>query len=137
MSDGARTIVVFDTNCILCSGGVRFFLQHEQGNDVLFASSRKTAGIRLAEEHGFSEEDLDLTFLVIQNGQALTKSDASLAAVKHLKAPWRYLRVFRFVPRALRDAVYDIIARNRLSWFGEKQDCLVPTAEQRARFLDQ
>ena len=136
MPEDNQTIVIFDTNCVLCSGGVRFFLQHERSNSVQFASSRKEAGIRLAAEYNLSEEDLDLTFLVIQNGQALTKTDASLALVKHLKAPWNFAGVFRLVPRPLRDALYDIVARNRLNWFGEQQDCFLPTAEQRRRFLD-
>ncbi len=137
MPEDSQTIVIFDTNCVFCSGGVRFFLQHERTNTVQFASSRKAAGIRLAAEHGLSEDDLDLTFLVIQNGKALTKTDASFALLKHLKAPWSYAGVLRIVPRVLRDALYDIVARNRLSWFGEQQDCFLPTADQRRRFLDE
>lgn len=128
--------MIFDTNCILCSAWVRFLLQHEQSGRLLFASSRKAVGIRLAQDHGISSEALDLTYLVIRDGQPLTKSDASLALVAELRAPWRYLTVLRIVPKRLRDWIYDIVARNRLNWFGEQQDCLLPTPAQRLKFLD-
>ena len=39
------------------------------------------------------------------------------------------------VPRPLRDWVYDIVARNRYRWFGQRDVCMVPTPELRARFL--
>lgn len=131
-----KTIVIFDTNCILCSAWVRFLLRNESGNALLFASSRKGVGMKLAHDHGISPDALDLTYLVIRNGEALTKSDASLALLADLRAPWRYLRVLRIVPRPLRNWMYDIVARNRLNWFGEAQDCFLPSPAERSRFLD-
>jgi predicted DCC family thiol-disulfide oxidoreductase YuxK len=40
------------------------------------------------------------------------------------------------VPRVIRDAAYDVVARNRYQWFGRQESCMVPTPELRARFLD-
>lgn len=128
--------MIFDTNCILCSAWVRFLLRHEKGDTLQFASSRKDVGRRLAQSHGFSADKLDLTYLVIRDGIALTKSDASLALFAELKAPWRYLRVLRVVPAPLRNWMYDFVARNRLNWFGEEQDCFLPTPAERSKFLD-
>lgn len=128
--------MIFDTNCILCSAWVRFLLRHEKGNTLQFASSRRDVGIRLAQDHGISAQALDLTYLVIRDGKALIKSDASLALLAELKAPWWYLKVLRIVPKRLRDWTYDIVARNRLNWFGEGQDCFLPTPSQRSKFLD-
>lgn len=128
--------MIFDTNCVLCSAWVRFLLRHERDNTLQFASSRKHVGTRLAQDHGIAPEALDLTYLVIRDGKALTKSDASLALLAELKAPWRYLTVLRIVPNCLRDWTYDVVARNRLNWFGEEQDCFLPTPAQRLKFLD-
>lgn len=128
--------VVFDSNCILCSRWVRFVLTHEATNHIHFASSRKPVGKALAAEFGLGAEQLDLTYLVISDGRALTKSDASLALIAELKAPWSWLGLLRLVPASLRDGLYDIVARNRLKWFGEEEDCFLPTPEQRGRFLD-
>ena len=66
----------------------------------------------------------------------LDKSTAALAVAADLGAPWSWTAVFRIIPRAARDAVYDFIARHRYRWFGRYDSCLIPTPEQRARFLD-
>jgi predicted DCC family thiol-disulfide oxidoreductase YuxK len=56
--------------------------------------------------------------IVVADGRAYVRSDAALAVVARLNAPWPALDVLRFVPRALRDAAYDTVARNRYRWFG-------------------
>ena len=134
--DTAPITVVFDSDCILCSHWVRFLLRHDRTERICFASSRKPAGQKLAQDFGLAPQDLDLTYLVIRDGNALTKSDATLALLGELHAPWRWLAVLKLIPRPLRDQLYDLVARNRLRWFGEEQDCLLPTPEQRRRFLD-
>jgi predicted DCC family thiol-disulfide oxidoreductase YuxK len=129
-------VVIFDSDCILCSHWVKFIMRYEASENVRFASSRKPLGKSIAVKFGFEPEDLNLTYLVVRRGQALTKSDATLTLLSELKKPWSWLRVLRFIPRAFRDATYDMVARNRLRWFGMKKDCLMPTPEQRQRFLD-
>ncbi len=136
MTDPSRITVVFDTDCILCSSWVGFLLRHESGERLHFASSRKPVGQQLAAQHGLDVEDLDLTYLVITDGRCLTKTDASLALLGQMHTPWRWLGLMRFVPRRIRDGLYDIVARNRLRWFGTRQDCFLPTPAQRLRFLD-
>jgi predicted DCC family thiol-disulfide oxidoreductase YuxK len=45
------------------------------------------------------------------------------------------MTVFRVVPRALRDRLYNVIARNRLNWFGSRETCFVPEPSDADRFL--
>jgi predicted DCC family thiol-disulfide oxidoreductase YuxK len=46
------------------------------------------------------------------------------------------MRVGRGVPKPLRDAVYDLVARNRYRIFGKYQTCFVPDASLRARVIE-
>ena len=39
------------------------------------------------------------------------------------------------LPRFIRDAVYEFIAKRRYRWFGKRDQCMVPTPELRSRFL--
>ena len=48
---------------------------------------------------------------------------------------WRLLWVFRYIPKALRDVVYDVVAANRYKWFGKHETCRMPTVEERAKLL--
>ena len=75
------------------------------------------------------------TFVFISDGKALTKSDAALAMASHLRGGWRMLRVFRFVPRFVRDWGYDVFARNRYRWFGRSDTCMTPLPGFRDRFI--
>jgi predicted DCC family thiol-disulfide oxidoreductase YuxK len=40
------------------------------------------------------------------------------------------------VPRPIRDAVYNLVARNRYRWFGKQEACWLPRPEWRHRFID-
>ena len=50
---------------------------------------------------------------------------------------WRLFAILgSLVPRPVRDRVYDVIAKHRYSWFGKRDTCRLPSAEERPRFLD-
>ena len=85
-------------------------------------------------EFGIDPDDA-ATFIFISDGEALTKSDAALKLAEHLGGGWRALRLFRFLPRPVRDWGYDILARNRYRWFGRYDTCMVPSTENRDRFI--
>ena len=126
--------LVFDTDCVLCATSVRFVLAHERDDRLHFVGAWSPDGLALAAAHGFTAEDLNGTFLFVQDGRALTHSDAGLALARHLRAPWRWLGLFGFVPKRLRDAVYASVARHRYRWFGQRADCARVPPAQRHRF---
>jgi len=45
------------------------------------------------------------------------------------------LYVFKVIPRPIRDAIYNWVARNRYRWFGQREECMLPRPEWKARFL--
>lgn len=130
----SRVIVIFDSECVLCSRWVQFLLRHETRRETRFLSAWSPEGTALAKQHGISQRMLDRTFVVVDGSRALTRSDAALALVNTLEAPWHHLLKLRFVPRPLRDMIYDLVARNRYKWFG-RRDCYVPPAQDRERFI--
>lgn len=131
-----RPVVVFDTDCVLCSGMVAFVLAHERAPELHFAGAWSDEGLALAARHGFSRPDLDETFLVLSRGLVLTRSDAGIEILRHLRLPWRWLAaILAAFPRSLRDAVYGVVARRRYRWFGRRTDCTVVPASERHRFV--
>ncbi len=129
-------IVLFDGVCNLCSGTVRFIAPRDRDAYFRFASIQSEAGAELMREHGLKVPEGDPTsIVVIDDAGPHQRSDAALRIVKHLKMPWKLLYAAVVVPRFVRDAVYDLVARNRYRVFGKKDVCMVPTPELRARFL--
>ncbi len=56
----------------------------------------------------------------IDGDQAAVKSAAVIAIARRLDRPWRAASWARCLPVPLRDAVYDVVARNRYRWFGRR-----------------
>jgi predicted DCC family thiol-disulfide oxidoreductase YuxK len=126
--------IIFDTKCVLCSGVVAFILAHERDDTLHFIGAWSEEGLALAARHGFSQADLDKTYIVVENGTVLTRSDAGPAIVAHLRAPWRWLGAFRMLPKAIRDSAYSIVAAHRYRWFGQRENCTIVPMGQRHRF---
>jgi predicted DCC family thiol-disulfide oxidoreductase YuxK len=126
--------VIFDGVCNLCARSVQFILRHESAPRFLFTPLQSPAGARLLTSHGFLTHDVG-SFVLISDGIVYTRSAAALRIAGHLKGGLRLLRALWIVPRPLRDLLYDFIAKNRYSWFGKAETCMVPTPELKARFM--
>jgi predicted DCC family thiol-disulfide oxidoreductase YuxK len=133
-----ETVVLFDGVCNLCSASVRFIVEHDREAYFKFASLQSDVGARLLAEHGLPppEAGRDPTSVVLlENGRAYERSTAALRIARHLRGVWKLAWGFIVVPRFVRDAAYDFIAKHRYRWFGKQDTCMVPTPELRARFL--
>lgn len=98
--------VVFDGYCSLCNRTVTFLQRHAIPGKLEYVANPAAD---------------QTTVVVIDAGHEYTKSDAALHLLGYLRAPWPVLRVFRLVPRPVRDTVYDVVARNRYRWFGRAE----------------
>ena len=128
-------IVLFDGVCNLCSQSTTFIIRHDPAGRFRFASLQSDVARELGQEYGFDPADLD-TVVLIERGHVYTKSDAAVRIARRLKGPPRRWYAARHLPRPVRDALYDVVARNRYRWFGNKAECIVPTPKLAARFLD-
>ena len=70
---------------------------------------------------------IPLAFLA--SGQAYVKSEAVLRIARELPR-WQWTLVFHFIPRVMRDAIYDVVARNRYRWFGRRDACILPNSDR-------
>ena len=134
-NSSAGPIVLFDGVCNLCDRSVQFILDRDPAGVFRFASLQSDTGWALLVDHQLDPDALS-SIVVVDGDRAYTRSDAALRIAQDLSAPWNALRVFRFAPRFLRDAAYELMARNRYRWFGTREACRIPTPDVAARFLD-
>jgi len=141
MSDSAA-LLLYDGTCGFCAESVQFVLRHDQRRRTLrFSSLQGPTALEIRARH----PELDVVDSVIwfEPGDGtrpetlLTKSSAALRVLRYLGGVWRPLAVVAaIVPRAIRDAVYDLIARHRHRLVRGGPACVIPTPEERSRFLD-
>ncbi|MBX4963981.1 thiol-disulfide oxidoreductase DCC family protein [Rhizobium binae] len=128
-----RPLIVFDGECVFCSGWVKFALKHDRQRRYRFLAAQTPLGQALYRHYGLDSRDYE-TNILIDKGRAFFKSDGSIRMVAGLGFPYSLVKLFRLMPRRAADAIYEFIARNRLKIAG-RQSCMVPTPEQRSRFI--
>jgi predicted DCC family thiol-disulfide oxidoreductase YuxK len=133
MSDG-HGIILFDGHCVLCSANARFVLRHDRRRHFRLAAAQSEAGLALQARHGLNRDALE-TIAVVEDGRALTQSDAVIAIAAGLGWPWRAAAAARLVPHFVRDPLYRWVARNRYRWFGRREACWRPDPADADRML--
>jgi predicted DCC family thiol-disulfide oxidoreductase YuxK len=127
-------VILYDGVCVFCSRWIRFVATRDTDRRFRFTAIQSDYGRRLAQAFGIDPEDPD-TNAVVHGGVACFKSDAALMVLSHLPG-WQWVRVLHAVPKALREAVYNLIARNRYRIFGKYEACFVPDESFRARVIE-
>ena len=132
-------VVYFDGVCNLCNHFVDFLIERDEERRLRYAS-QQGPGFAGVEARHPELRQVQTVVVVVTEGERETvysRSAASLAALAELPGGWRTLAVCLWVvPAPVRDFFYDLIAKNRYALFGKRETCRLPTAEERALFVE-
>lgn len=127
-----KPIIFFDGVCHLCNGFVDFVISKDQAHQFLFAPLQGST----AEKHLSEKDRKSLESVILFSAEkTYHKSLAVILILGRLGFPFNLLLVFRIIPAFLRDFIYSYIAKNRYSWFGEKDSCRLPLPHEREYLL--
>ena len=133
-------LVLYDGVCGLCNRLVQFLLKNDRRAVFSFASLQSAMGKALVARWGGDPEDLTSFYVVTDfrtpDARVVTKSAAVLFVARELGWPWKLARVAGILPAALRDRLYNVVARSRYRVFGRYEQCLIPSEESRSRFIE-
>jgi predicted DCC family thiol-disulfide oxidoreductase YuxK len=127
-------ILFFDGRCALCHRSVRWLIKHDTKEQLRFVTQSNKHIAEFLHQQGLYLPTSNSLWLLHQN-KLYEYSDAVLYSLPFLNAPWRYLFVLRFIPKAIRDSVYKWIATHRYRWFGQYAHCPLPAPKHQHRFL--
>ena len=108
-------VILFDGTCNLCSWSVQFIINHDLEGLFHFLSLQSEEANKLLAEQGIEKDSLDSVILV-EGSKLLSKSEAIIRVSQYLPGWWPVVSILTLIPKSLRDAVYDLIARNRSNW---------------------
>lgn len=113
-----RLVIYYDHYCKLCYRFVkivkRLDIRHMFDYEPIQA---------LKQEGILASADQMKSVLLFENHNFYSKSDAVLRIIRFLSKPVAWLYVLKFIPKSLRDKVYDFVANNRYKWFGKCDQC--------------
>ncbi|HZG73527.1 MAG TPA: thiol-disulfide oxidoreductase DCC family protein [Chondromyces sp.] len=128
-----NSIILFDGECNFCDSSVQFIIKRDPEGIFHFASLQSETGQKLLEQYKVPK-DID-SMILIEEDKVYYKSTAALRICRRLQGAWKWLYALVLIPRPVRDFVYEIVARNRMKWFGKKDSCMLPPPNIRKRFL--
>lgn len=133
--DRRQAIIFFDGVCNLCNSAVQFVIKRDPHAYFKFASLQSSLARELLPQYGVDPAELE-SILLLENEKLKKKSTAALNISRKLSGIWPIMVVFKIIPSPVRDLIYDWIARNRYQWFGKRDQCMVPSPEMNARFIE-
>lgn len=129
-----RNLIVFDGECVLCSGFFSFVLKADKEKKFSFAIAQSPFGEALYHHYGLKAQDYD-TNLVILDGVLYERLHGFFECMKRFGWPYKGLAAFSVLPNGFLDWAYYKIARNRYKLFGKREACLVPDQDIKDRFI--
>jgi predicted DCC family thiol-disulfide oxidoreductase YuxK len=134
ISKAKKATVLFDGFCNLCNASVIFIIKRDKKDLFRFTTFQSDTGKEIAKKLGIETLVSD-TLIVYQHGKIYTQSAAALTIARSLSGLWPLLYAFIIVPPALRNAIYNVISKNRYKWFGRRERCMVPTKGILKKFI--
>jgi len=139
MPSPGQTLVLYDGVCGLCNRLVSFLLRHDRRDQFRFAPLQSELAQTLLLRYHLDPNDFDTVVVLADFRQpaerALIRSQAALWAIGRLGGIWKLFAIAEVIPLPLREALYKFIARRRYQVFGKFNECPLPKAEDRHKFL--
>ena len=128
-------IILFDGVCNLCNGSVQFIIRRDPKAVFRFAALQSGSGQDILTRFGLDPAKMH-SIVLVMNNRVYERSRAILEIARRLSGAWPLAYVFIALPPFFRNWIYGIVAANRYTWFGKKDQCMIPTPELRERFLE-
>jgi predicted DCC family thiol-disulfide oxidoreductase YuxK len=132
-----RPVILFDGVCNLCNSTVQWVIERDKEGQFDFATLQSDAA-RRELARAMDEKEIDAlpdSIVLLDSDGVHVHSAAALRIARGLGSWFALIRLAIVLPRPIRDAVYNLIARNRYRWFGRRDTCMTPTPDLAARFL--
>jgi len=129
-------VLFFDGDCAFCSRSVREVAKRDKHGNVSFAPLQGKLGTELGFSRHAASKGGTMILLRESDGKVFSRSDSWLELARALGGGWRFLSVFRWVPRALRDWIYQLVADNRHLLIGKGDSCSLADPEVSKRLRE-
>ena len=129
-----KKIILFDGVCNLCDSMVQYVIARDKKDVFRFASLQSEIGKKILTHIGVDIETTNSGILYQPGIAYYIKSNVAIEVARELGWPisaW----FLGFIPKFLRDPMYNYVARNRYKWYGKKDSCMLPSKEMEHKFL--
>ena len=119
-------VFFFDGDCAFCSRSVRRVMVSDKRRRISFAPLQGKLAASLNFTKYAAATGGTMILLRETDGKIFMKSDALVELASALGGGWQVMALARYIPKTLRDWVYDGIANNRHHLAGKSDSCPLP-----------
>lgn len=130
-----NNVIIFDGICNLCNGFVDFVIRKDKKKIFHFVANQSNAGREILQRFPEVPKGDAMTIYYLEDGKLFSRSNAVLQIAKSLPTPFSWINALSILPLFIRNAFYNIVARNRYNWFGKRDTCRIPNPSDKDRFL--
>ena len=116
MSVSAENYLLYDGQCNLCSRAVTFVHRRDKRKNIRVIDQFSTEGAGVMAANQFLPTGDTIVFC--KGAKCYERSSAIIEILTTLGGLWSLFSIAKIVPIGVRDAVYNLVARNRYKWFG-------------------
>lgn len=128
-----KSLILFDGYCHLCSRSVQLILKYDKKRQFLFSPLSSSIGEQIKKERAIPET-ID-SIILIEAGNHYTHADAILQIANQLGGIFLLANIAKILPHSWRNQLYRWVAAKRFRWFGKRTSCMLPTPEDKDRFI--
>ncbi len=111
-------IIIFDGICLLCNSAVYFLHKRLRYRNYKFIASQSDTGKEYLKNFNLEATSQE-SIILLKNESIFTKSDVVLEIVDDMQTIWSIIKIFKIVPRRIRNIFYDFISKHRHAIFGK------------------
>ncbi|MFT4575325.1 MAG: putative DCC family thiol-disulfide oxidoreductase YuxK [Polaribacter sp.] len=130
-----KKIILFDGVCNFCNLIVLKIIKHDSKDLFVFTSLQSETGKEITNHLNIDTSKIDSIILFETENNFHIKSNAALRIMQLLGGFWKATALFKILPVSFRDSIYNYIAKNRYSWFGKKDTCMIPSPRIKSKFI--
>lgn len=127
-------IVFFDGNCGFCNRWVSLLLKWDQSEQFIYCNLNLDAELskQLKIQEPLKQVD---SIVLVQEGKVFYRSDAVFKILIALGGWWSIFKIYRLIPRLLRDGLYELIAKHRYAFNARNSSCSLADFENSHRII--
>ncbi len=124
INSSKQSDIIFDGECNLCNGVVGWLMKFAPKDIFHFVPFQSPKGQALLKSKGYPTKQLETVILIDEKGWH-THSDGFLKIISKIPK-WRLVAaLLAFIPRIIRDSIYNLASKNRVKWFGQSNICTI------------
>jgi len=127
-------VIIFDGICNLCCGWIQYLIRVDKTMKFRFVSIQSERGQKMLNQ---IHENVIMTesIIYLKENKSFRESSAVLEILTDIGGVWKLIAVLKLIPKPIRNKLYQLIAKKRYHYFGKRATCLLPSPENKKRFL--